>query len=277
LSRTFTKLFSSITESTIWCEPNHVRIVWICMLAMADARGRVWASVPGLANRARVELHEAEEAISLFLAPDKYSRTPDYEGRRIEPIDGGWRLLNHAKYRAIRDDESAKEAKRKYINARRQEEKAQAAGVDNVDQCRSQVDRGRDNAEAEAEAEEQKARACPPEPDAPESKPAKQEPSRFPEFWAVYPRKEGKKPAETAWRSKKLDRIADDLIADVQARTAKHRQWLDGFVPHAVTYLRQERWQDEISGAAKPNGAHQPRTSNREAPMLPRLDLGAAR
>lgn len=114
MSRTFTKLFSSITESTVWCEPDGTRLVWIAMLAMADRHGRVWASVPGLANRARVSLEATEAALNTFLSPDPHSRTPDNEGRRIEPIDGGWRLLNHEKYREIRDEESAKESKRKY-------------------------------------------------------------------------------------------------------------------------------------------------------------------
>lgn len=158
MSRTFTKLFSSITESTVWCEPDRTRLVWIAMLAMADHAGRVWSSVPGLANRARVPLEDCETALETFLSPDPYSRTPDHEGRRIEPIDGGWRLLNHAKYRQIRDDESIKESKRRYINERRAAEKAQ--GVENVEQSRTlstAVDRSRANAEAETEAEAEKA------------------------------------------------------------------------------------------------------------------------
>lgn len=134
MSVTFTKLFSSITESTIWCEDSDIRIVWITMLAMCDRHGRVWASLPGLANRAQVSLEMAEKAIDKFLSPDKYSRTPEYDGRRIEPIDGGWRLLNHEKYRAIRDEEERKEYKRKWIKEKREKEKA----VDNVDQSRPQ-------------------------------------------------------------------------------------------------------------------------------------------
>lgn len=123
MSLTFTKLFSSITESTVWCEPAHTRLVWITMLAMADRKGRVWASIPGLANRARVPLEDAEKAIETFLGPDKYSRTPDFEGRRIEPIDGGWQLLNHAKYRDMRDDVVRREYMRDYMKERRKQEK----------------------------------------------------------------------------------------------------------------------------------------------------------
>lgn len=79
-----------------------------------------------------------------FLSPDKWSRTTDNEGRRIEPIDGGWRLLNHAKYRAIRDEEAIKESKRKHINTKRAIERE--SNVDNVD-------RGRHNAEADTDAD----------------------------------------------------------------------------------------------------------------------------
>ena len=146
MSVTFTKLFASITESTVWCESDSTRLAWITMLAMADSRGRVWASVPGLANRARISVDAARDTIATFLAPDPDSRTPDHDGRRIEPIDGGWRLLNHEKYRSIRDEESIKESKRRYINARREKERAESKVVENVD-------RSRDNAEAEAEAD----------------------------------------------------------------------------------------------------------------------------
>jgi hypothetical protein len=141
MSMTFTKLFASITESTVWCEPDATRITWIAMLAMSDAQGRVWASIPGLANRARVTVDQAKIAIETFLSPDEYSRTPDNEGRRIEAIDGGWRLLNHEKYRNIRDSESSKEAKRKYINERRRKER-EAAG-ESVDGKKSTVDQSR--------------------------------------------------------------------------------------------------------------------------------------
>lgn len=125
MSMTFTKLFNSITESTIWTEPASTRLVWITMLAMADHAGRVHASIPGLANRAVVPVQDCQIAIDTLLAPDRYSRTPDNEGRRVEPIDGGWRLLNYRKYRDLIDEESVKESKRKYINNRRKKERQQ--------------------------------------------------------------------------------------------------------------------------------------------------------
>jgi hypothetical protein len=75
MSVTFTKLFSSITASTVWCESSDTRVVWITMLAMADKHGRVWASIPGLAKEAAVPLAACRVAIDKFLSPDHDSRT----------------------------------------------------------------------------------------------------------------------------------------------------------------------------------------------------------
>ena len=95
----YTKLFSTILASTIWREPANVRVVWITMLAMADAEGRVDGSVPGLADLARVTLDECQVALKCLSDPDFFSRTKDNEGRRIREIDGGWHILNYLKYR----------------------------------------------------------------------------------------------------------------------------------------------------------------------------------
>lgn len=162
MSVTFTKLFSSITESTIWCEDSDIRIVWITMLAMCDRHGRVFASIPGLANRAQVDLTKAETAIEKFLSPDKYSRTTDHEGRRIEPIDGGWRLLNHSKYREIRDEEERKAYKREWIREKRKSEK-NVDNVDNVDKSRHESTHTDTDTDTDTKTiKKAKIRFCPP-------------------------------------------------------------------------------------------------------------------
>ena len=96
---TYTRLFSGIIRSTIWDEPHSVRIVWITMLALADREGTVYGSVPGLAHEARVSIDECTAALDRLGSKDEYSRTPEDEGRRIRTVDGGWKLINHAKYR----------------------------------------------------------------------------------------------------------------------------------------------------------------------------------
>lgn len=95
----YTKLFSSIVTSSVWCEDNVVLRVWIAMLATCDHQGTVEGSIPGFANLARVSVPEMESAVKRLSEPDPHSRTTEHEGRRIIPIPGGWKVLNHEIYR----------------------------------------------------------------------------------------------------------------------------------------------------------------------------------
>lgn len=114
----YTKLFSSILDSTIWQQPPHVKIVWITMLAMKDQDGIVEASVPGLAIRAGVDRSQCEQALAILMAPDPDSRSEEREGRRIEKVPGGWRLINHFYYQQKLDTverlEKGAERQRRY-------------------------------------------------------------------------------------------------------------------------------------------------------------------
>lgn len=114
MSDTYTKLFRSITASSVWAEPHATRTVWTTLLAHCDKHGRVYASVGGLARLANATREETEAALRSFLSSDPDSRTKEFDGRRIEEIDGGWRLLNHAKYAAIRNAQERAEYKREW-------------------------------------------------------------------------------------------------------------------------------------------------------------------
>lgn len=156
----YNKLFECILDSTIWLEDAPVRLVWVTMLAMADGNGEIAASIPGLARRARVTLEECQEALEKFKSPDKFSRTTDFEGRRICDIDGGWRLLNHKKYRSMLSNESkransAARAKRYRDKKREEGWSNQPEGVtmrDAVTPERDSVTRKRDDRHASASA-----------------------------------------------------------------------------------------------------------------------------
>ena len=145
----FTKLFSSITASTIWCESPETKVVWITMLAMADSAGFVYASIPGLANIAQVSIEDTQKALDKFISADKYSRDKENDGMRIDEIDGGWAILNHPKYRKIRDAEERKAYHREYMRKKRASVKD---GVKDVKHCEPMSTQ----AEEEAEVEEDK-------------------------------------------------------------------------------------------------------------------------
>ena len=98
----YNRLFTKILDSSIWLEPQSTRVVWITLLAAMDEDGIAhFAAIGNLARRANVSEEEAEAAVKCFLSPDPNSSDPDYEGRRIERIPGGFVVLNAPKYKAL--------------------------------------------------------------------------------------------------------------------------------------------------------------------------------
>ena len=105
--------------------------------------------------------------------------------------------------------------------------------------------------------------------DAEANQPAKPKTSaaRFAEFWAAYPRKVGKAPSLAKWKAKRLDALADRILADIAERSRRDRKWLEGYIPNPLTYLTQERWEDEIEAPraqAKPQQPAEPVRRRRE-------------
>ena len=148
----YTKLFGSLLASTIWREDDKVRIVWITLLAMADKRGIAEGSIPGIADLARVSVEDCERALIRLQEPDRFSRSTENEGRRIAPTDGGFQILNHAKYRDRLSAEDRREYQRQWQARRRR-------AVDSVVDMSTDIDTAVDkltvltHTEAEAEAE----------------------------------------------------------------------------------------------------------------------------
>lgn len=98
----YNKIFTKILDSSIWLESDQTRIVWLTLLAAMDEEGHTqFASVANLARRAIVPIDAAEKAVALLEGPDPNSSDPENEGRRIERVNGGWIVLNAAKYREI--------------------------------------------------------------------------------------------------------------------------------------------------------------------------------
>jgi hypothetical protein len=223
----FTKLFSTIIHSTVWRTDMHVKVVWVTLLAMADRNGRVWASVPGLADAARVSLKQCTEALDVLLSPDEWSRTKTDEGRRIKEIDGGWELLNYLKYREMRDEEERRFQTRQAV-ARHREKKAAVSQGKPRKPMKAQ-------AEAEAEAD--------PKKDSHASA------LGFEDFWARYPKKRAKDKARQAWNKRKMTPEDVEAILSALDLQVKSIDWLkEGgqFIPYPATYINQGRWTDEL-------------------------------
>lgn len=108
----FVKVYSSILASSVWGESLSTRVVWITMLAMSDQDGMVRASSDGIARYANVPVKSAEGALAVLEAPDPRSKSADFDGRRIERVDGGYLILNYLRYREFQTDKQKADAER---------------------------------------------------------------------------------------------------------------------------------------------------------------------
>lgn len=107
-------------SSSIWLKDDETRIVWITLLALCDRDGIVRASPLGLAHQARVSPKGCERALEELTASDPDSRSPDYEGKRIERVNGGFLVLNYNRVLS----EGAREERREYNRKKQAESRA---------------------------------------------------------------------------------------------------------------------------------------------------------
>ena len=132
----FVKLDCGMLDSTIWLD-RAARELFITALLMAEPHeliepakqikvrtleetgfvippgwyGLIRAAGIGIIHRAGMENENGLSALERLGEPEMESRTPDFEGRRLVRIAGGFIALNFAKYRE-KDHTSAERSKR---------------------------------------------------------------------------------------------------------------------------------------------------------------------
>jgi hypothetical protein len=190
----FVKLFSTITESSLWSESKETRLLFVTMLAKADPTGFVEAALPGLARVSNLSIDETAESVKRLEGPDRHSKNPANEGRRIVhvPERGGWQIINYEVYRERRNDEERQAYMRSYMKQYR------ARSVNSRKQMLDNVNHGKPplahaEAEEEEDAEGEGGRKPPPPPgieDDPTSPRIRMEPPRrtMGDFQAMHPR-----------------------------------------------------------------------------------------
>ena len=92
-----------------------------------------------------------------------------------------------------------------------------------------------------------------------DAKPDAQE-RRFDEFWDLYPKKVGKKAAQSSWKRIHPDAALFDRIIQSVTAAKRSEQWIrenGRFIPNPATWLNQGRWDDELtaSGQSYPQAA----------------------
>lgn len=154
----FVKLFTQILDSSI-ADDRRLRHFFTDLLLCADGEGFVMMTPSALARRIGATVREVEWGIEELSKPDPRSKTPDFEGRRIETVEGsgyGWRILNYVHYRSMKDANQLRES----VKLRVQRHRAKKAGVKQGVGSNAHVTRGnacnamqRQNAEGEEDEE----------------------------------------------------------------------------------------------------------------------------
>lgn len=80
-------------------------------------------TVEAIARRTTIPIDIIRTGITKLSEPDKHSRTPAEEGRRIVPLsadrDWGWKVVNYKHYRDMKREEDRREYHRQYWHKRR--------------------------------------------------------------------------------------------------------------------------------------------------------------
>jgi hypothetical protein len=97
------KVSRRLLSSSLWAEESDVLRVFLVLLELAqDPRGpqdgTVVIAKPILAGKTLLPIDKVESCLAVLLSPDGSSRSPEFEGRRIEELPNGYRILNHSRY-----------------------------------------------------------------------------------------------------------------------------------------------------------------------------------
>ena len=224
------KVFDSIFGSSIMEEDVEVRYIWMCMIIAADKEGFIDETIPALARRFNMPIENMEKAIDCFMGPDASSRTPDKDGRRIEPIREtfGWKIINYDYYRQLRDDEQRREYMREYMRKYRdnQGKEDPLAPVNNGKQQLAHTDTDTDT-------------------DTKKPLPLN---VKFIDFWNRYPKKKSKGQAEKTLKKIKVDSELFNMIMEGVNRALTSEAWLKDngkFIPYPSSWLNDKGWEDE--------------------------------
>lgn len=111
----YAKIFSSMYQGTLRGN-SRCLLVFTNILAHCDSAGVADIHPRAIAEETGLTVDEVRAALVELASPDPDSRSPEEEGRRITLLDAhrdwGWLVVNHAKYRAIRNAEDRREQNR---------------------------------------------------------------------------------------------------------------------------------------------------------------------
>jgi hypothetical protein len=120
------KVFAQMYEGTL---AGHWQAIVTMqqLVVLATKDGVVDMTADAISRRTSIPLDIITVGLEHLAKPDPYSRTPGEDGKRIVPLDDhrpwGWKLVNHGKYRALRNLEEKREADRDRMAEKRKQNK----------------------------------------------------------------------------------------------------------------------------------------------------------
>jgi hypothetical protein len=149
----FVKLFTQILDSSI-ADDRRLRHFFTDFLLCADMKGFVMMTESAISRRIGASLDEVKWGIEELMKPDSRSKTLDFDGRRIEPVDGsgyGWRIINFETYRALKSADDMREKTRERVRKFRAKSKDSEPCNADVTPCNAGNTRQKQRQKAETE------------------------------------------------------------------------------------------------------------------------------
>lgn len=123
------KIFDSIYDGTLYGHWEAI-VTMQQLIVLSTPDGVIDMTPQAMAARTSIPLDIITKGLKVLSEPDPYTRTPGEDGRRIALLDDhrpwGWRLVNHGKYRRLRDMDQKREADRDRIAEKRNKSKVVA-------------------------------------------------------------------------------------------------------------------------------------------------------
>ena len=116
------KIFDSIYNGTLYGHWEAL-VTMQQLIVLADADGVVDMTPMAISARTSIPREIIDKGLEILGSPDKYTRTPGSDGRRIELIDEhrpwGWILVNYEKYKTLQDSDTVRAQTRERVRKHR--------------------------------------------------------------------------------------------------------------------------------------------------------------
>lgn len=122
--KTWTPLWNTLVDSTVWDLPLHAFKIFMGMLSIKDHNHVVSLDGWKLARRLHMDVEVVLDALKILSAPDPSHPEQEFEGRRIKPVEDGWLVLNGSKYQEMMRLEMKRARNRRGQAAYRERKKA---------------------------------------------------------------------------------------------------------------------------------------------------------